>query len=314
MLVMTYNQYMSIRPLAIFDLPYLYSYRDQAIGLDSARVLTRGNPLGAVGLFAYVNPVRHIYSAILNGEGESVLGGVIHSRNQPFAKLLFIAPSSQLHHPNLPELIESLSAQAGSWGAFHVLAEVYETSDAFIALRRAGFSVYAWQRMWDVSEIAPATRAVDWTRIKPVHMPAVQSIYYQIVPPLLQPIEPQPKTSLGWLCNEGEKSYVSATQGVYGIVLMPLIHPEATNVSEKLASLISNLPDRRNRPVYVCVRSYQAWLEPVLADLGAKGANRQAVMVKHLAHMVKEGQTASAVPSGVSVQPSRVSRVEAKKQ
>jgi hypothetical protein len=144
-------------------------------------------------------------------------------------------------------------------------------------------------------------------------MPAVQSVYYQIVPALLQPIEPQPKSPSGWLCNEGEKCYVSSVQGVYGIVLSPLIHPEARDVSEKLASLIGHLPDRRNRPVYLCVRSYQAWLEPVLADLGAKGAERQAVMVKHLAHMVKEGQTSQAVPSGVSVQPSRVSRAEAKK-
>jgi hypothetical protein len=304
---------MLIRPLAIFDLPYLYSFRDEAVGLDVARTLTRGNPLGAVGLFAYVNPVRHIYSAIVNGEDDSVLGGVIHSRNEPFAKLLFIAPSSQLHHPELPALIESLSVQAGSWGAFHVLAEVDETSDAFVALRRAGFSVYAWQRMWDVSDLTESNQAVEWARVKPIHMPAVQSIYYQIVPALLQPIEPQPKIGLGWMCDDGVKCYVSATQGVYGIVLSPLIHPEATDVSEKLASLISNLPDRRNRPVYVCVRSYQAWLEPVLADLGAKGGTRQAVMVKHLTHLVKEGQTAPAVPSGVSVQPSRVSRADAKK-
>lgn len=310
---MKYNQSMSIRPLAIFDLPYLYSFRDEVVELDAARTLTRGNPLGAVGLFAYVNPARHIYSAILNGEQESILGGVIHTRNEPFAKLLFLAPSSQLGHPDLPKLIESLSAQAGSWGAFHVLAEVDETSEAFVALRKAGFSVYAWQRMWDVSEITEADRAIEWRRVKSVHMPLVQSIYYQIVPPLLQPIEPLPKTRLGWMCNEGEKCYVSETQGVYGIVLSPLIHPEAANVSEKLASLIGDLPDRRSRPVYVCVRSYQTWLEPVLEDLGARAADRQAVMVKHLAHMVKEGQTAPAVPSGVSVQPSRVSRVEAKK-
>ena len=96
-------------------------------------------------------------------------------------------------------------------------------------------------------------------------------------------------------------------------MLSPLIHPEATQVGEKLASLITHLPERRNRPVYVCVRSYQAWLEPVLADLGARGADRQAVMVKHLAHLIKEGQTQQAVPSGVSVQPSRVSRIEGKK-
>jgi len=303
---------MTIRPLAIFDLPYLYSFRDQAIGLDTARTLTRGNPLGAVGLFAYVNPARHIYSAIINGDGATVLGGIIHSRNDAFAKLLFIAPTSQLHHPDLPELIENLSAQAGGWGAFHVLAEVQETSDAFIALRRAGFSVYAWQRMWDVSAVVETSGSCTWTRVKSIDMPSVQSLYHQIVPPLLQPVEPHPKTALGWMCNEGAKCYVSATQGVYGIVLAPLIHPEATNVSAKLACLVNNLPDRRNRPVYICVRSYQAWLEPVLADLGAQGANRQAVMVKHLARMVKEEQAVQAVPSGVSVQPSRVSRVEGK--
>ncbi|HUF00083.1 MAG TPA: hypothetical protein VMN99_12570 [Anaerolineales bacterium] len=304
---------MSIRPLAILDLPYVYSFRDQAFGLDTARTLTRGNPLGAVGLFAYVNPARHIYSAIVNGKGEPVFGGIIHSRNETFAKLLYIAPSSQLGHPDLPELIENLSVQAGSWGAFHVLAEVDERSDAFVALRRAGFSVYAWQRMWDVSEITKASQSFDWMRVKSVHVPSVQSLYYQIVPPLLQPIEPQPKSALGWMCNEGVKSYVSATQGVYGIVLLPLIHPEATDVSAKLASLISSLPDRRNRPVYVCVRSYQAWLEPVLADLGAHGADRQAVMVKHLAHLVKDEQTVPAVPTGVSIQPSRLSRADEKK-
>jgi hypothetical protein len=310
---MTYNFSMSIRPLAIFDLPYLYSFRDQAIGLDTARTLTRGNPLGAVGLFAYVNPARHIYSAIVNGAEESVLAGIIHSRNDAFAKLLFIAPSSQVDHPYLPELIENLAEQAGEWGAFHVLAEVDERSDAFIALRKAGFSVYAWQRMWDVSAVVDAGPSFDWMRVKSVHLPAVQSLYHQIVPPLLQPMEPQPKTALGWMCNEGVRGYVSATQGAYGIVLSPLIHPEATDVSSKLASLISNLPDRRNRPVYVCVRSYQAWLEPVLADLGAQGADRQAVMVKHLARMVKEEQTVPAVPAGASIQPSRVSRAEGKR-
>ena len=304
---------MSIRPLALLDLPYLYSFRDAAIGLDTARTLTRGNPLGAVGLFAYVNPARHIYSAIVNGEGESVLGGIIHYRDDTFAKLLYIAPSSQLNHPGLPELIENLAVQAGTWGAFHVLAEVDERSDAFVALRKAGFSVYAWQRMWDVSEITEAGSGSDWIRVKSVHLPSVQSLYHQIVPPLLHPFEPQPKSPTGWMCNEGVKCYVSMVHGVYGIVLTPLIHPEATDVSKKLASLINNLPDRRNRPVYLCVRSYQAWLEPVLADLGAQGADRQAVMVKHLARLVKEEQAVPAVPSGARVQPSQVSRVDGKK-
>jgi len=305
---------MSIRPLALLDLPYLYSFREEAVGLDTARRLTRGNPLGAVGLLSYVNPARHIYGAIANGNKESVVGGIIHSPDETFAKMLYLAPASQLSHPDLPGLIDNLSAQAGSWGAFHVLAEVDELSAAFVSLRKSGFSVYAWQRMWDVSDIVEASQEFDWMKVKSVHLPSVQSLYHQIVPPLLQPMEPQPKSANGWMCNEGEKCYVSLTQGVYGMVLSPLIHPEATNVSEKLASIITKLPDRRSKPVYVCVRSYQAWLEPVLADLGAKGADRQAVMVKHLAHLVKEEQTVrSAQPAAVRVQPSQVNRIEKEK-
>jgi len=107
---------MTIRPLALLDLPYIYSFRDEAVGLDTARVLTRGNPLGAVGLLSYVNPSRHIYSAIADGEDDSVLGGIIHTPNDAFAKLYYLAPSSKLDHPYLPDLIENLSSQAGTWG------------------------------------------------------------------------------------------------------------------------------------------------------------------------------------------------------
>ena len=304
---------MSIRPLALLDLPYLHSFREEVVGLDTTRALTRGNPLGAVGLLSYVNPTRHIYSAIANGEEDSILGGIIHQQDETFAKLYYLAPYSQIEHPDLPALIDNLTEHAGTWGAFHVLAEVDETNNAFISLRKSGFSVYAWQRMWDVSSIADAGSGSKWTRVKSVDIPVVQNLYHQIVPPLLHPVEPQPKTAIGWMCNEGAKCYISVSHGMHGIVLAPLIHPEATDVSEKLSALISNLPGRRGRPVYVCVRSYQAWIEPVLADLGAKAAERQAVMVKHLAKLVKDATVARATqPAGVSVQPSRVNHMEAK--
>lgn len=300
---------MSVRPLDLRDLPSLYRFRSEALGLDAARTLTRGNPLGAVGLLAYINPARHIYAAVADGADAAVLGGVIHTRGQSFAKLLYLAPSANLANPELPALLENLSAQAGAWGALHVLAEVDETSDAFPALRRAGFAMYAWERMWDVSQIPAADSGSGWTRVKSVHLPMLQSLYHQIVPPLLHPVEPQPGAMPGWMCNEGGKCYASLVHGVYGMVLMPLIHPEAIQVGQKLAALVGSLPDRRTRPVYVSVRSYQAWLEPVLEDLGARAGERQAVMVKHLTRLVKDEQAVRAVqPAGASVQPSRSSR------
>ncbi|MFZ5879914.1 MAG: hypothetical protein ACOY0R_11135 [Chloroflexota bacterium] len=306
---------MPIRPLDLRDLPNLYRFRDEAIGLDTARMLTRGSPLGAAGLISYVNPARHIHTAVAEGDGAAVLGGVIHSLGETFAKLLYVAPSSRLDHPDLPALIEHLCAEAGSWGAFHVIAEVDETSQAFPSLRRAGFSVYAWQRMWDVSQLNGGQAKIRWERMREAQITAVQSLYQQIVPPLLHPVEPMPKHAAGFICNEGVKCYVHLNAGANGIALSPLIHPEAVEVGAKLSNLVETLPGRRGRPVYLCVRSYQAWLEPVLADLGASAGPRQAVMVKHLARLIKDEQAVRTTqPAGVSVQPSHLSRMDGGKK
>lgn len=321
---------MSIHSLDLLDLPALYRYRSEAISLDSARLLTRGNPLGAIGVMAYINPRRHIYSAVSTDDGPTLVGGIIHTNGEGFAKLLYLAPASQMDHPALPALIENLTAQAGTWGALHVLAEVDEVSTAFVPLRKAGFSVYAWQRIWDVTPLATASTTRDsdgnhtekvngngkhkWARVDSENLPAVQNLHHQIVPPLLQPVEPAPKEPIGYICNEGVRAYVSVYTGMVGVVLYPLIHPDVADVSTKLASLISTLPNRGGRPVYVCVRSYQAWLEPVLEDLGAKATERQAIMVKHLARLVKEEQSVRAKqPANVSVPASGMSRLEGKK-
>ncbi len=306
---------MNPRPLDILDVPTLARYRNLAVLLDTARALTRGNPMGAAGFLSYLNPARHIYTGVTYENGTTLLGSVIHTNGDSFAKLVYLAPQTQLTHPGLPALIEHLAGEAGKWGAFHVLAELDETSDAFPALRQAGFSVYAWQRIWDVSHVTPAESATTWVRAQSIHLAAVQSLYYQIVPPLLQPVEQAPKRTGGFISTEDMKCYVNLTHGRVGILLTPLIHPEATQVAAKLASLLNHLPNRLNRPVYLCIRSYQAWLEPALEDLGGRPAGqRQAVMVKYLARTVKDEQALRAAqPAGVSVQPSQISSIEKKK-
>ncbi len=320
---------MSVHSLDLLDLPTLYRYRGEAISLDTARLLTRGNPLGAIGVMAYMNPRRHIYSAVSHEDGVTLTGGIIHTNGDLFAKLLYLAPASEMQRASLPALIENLAAQAGAWGALHVLAEVDETSPAFVPLRKAGFSMYAWQRIWDVTPLAAGANDKDghgqpsngnghakhdWRRVDSINLASVQSLYHQIIPPLLQPVERAPQRPTGFICNEGQRAYVGVNTGMTGIVLFPLIHPEAGDVRSKLASLISSLPNRGGRPVYVCVRSYEAWLEPVLEDLGAKASERQAIMVKHLVRLVKDEQAVLAKqPATVSVQPSHMTRMEGKK-
>ncbi len=141
-------------------------------------------------------------------------------------------------------------------------------------------------------------------------LPAVQNLHYHIVPPLMHPVEPAPNRVVGFVYSENIKCYASVTSGMYGIVLTPLIHPDERNVSKIISALVSSLPDRRGRKVYLNVRSYQTWLEPALEDLGAQVSPRQAVMVKHLARLIKDGQTARAMPAAAGVQASRISRMD----
>jgi len=302
---------MTIRSLDFLDLPTIARYRNEVLSLDSARALTRGHPLGAMGLLAYINPARHLYAAISNGGDSTLLGGIIHTRDETFAKLLYLAPLSNLHDPQLPALIEHLTSQAGEWKVFHVIAEVDESNKVFPALRTSGFSVYAWQRLWDVSQVEETESGSksSWRRVQSVNLPAVQSLHYQIVPQLLHPIEPAPNRVNGFV-HEEMKCFANVISGVYGVVLTPYIHPDEDDVEEKIISLLANFPNRRNRKIYLNVRSYQTWLEPALEDLGAKASQRQAVMVKHLARLVKEGKPARVVPNNVGVQPSRMSRME----
>jgi hypothetical protein len=296
---------MTVRSLDLLDLPSLPRYRRDVLPLDSARTLTRGNPLGAVALLAYLNPRRHLYTAICTGDGLSLMGQVVQSEGETFARLTFLAPNELLGAGEAP-LLEHLSGQAGEWGALHLLAEVDERSKAFNSLRQVGFAMYAWQRVWKLATPSKEIEA-GWQETDSSDIPAIQSLYSQIVPALIQPVEVMPRKPGGLVCRSNGKiqAYVGLTYGPAGIWVQPLIHPDAEAVPERITALFHNLPDRRERPVYVCVRSYQAWLEGVLEDLGASAGPRQAVMVKHLTVAIKSAQPAHVVKQpAVSVQPS----------
>lgn len=285
---------MKTRPLDILDLPTIARYRNQALSLDASRLLTRGNPLGAGGFLSYFNPVRHIYTCVAQENNVTLLGNVIHSGQDSFAKLVYLAPIAELAHAGLMDLVEDLATEAGKWGAFHLRAELEETSDAFPSLHKTGFSVYASQRIWDISHLTPGPANEHWAPAQPIHLPAIQTLHYQIIPPLLQPVEKTPKQASGLMSSDGVKCYINLVRGPRGILLTPLIHPETDHVAERLVSLLNHIPTRGNRPVYLCIRSYQEWLEPVLENLGAKTSPKQAVMVKHLARMIKEEQPVSS--------------------
>lgn len=116
---------MIVRSLDVLDLPLLSRYRRDMLSLDSARILTRGDPLGAVALLSYLNPRRHIYTAVAADNGTSLMGQITLHEEETSARVTFLAPVKDINGLTQP-LLDHLVTQAGEWGAFHLLADVDE--------------------------------------------------------------------------------------------------------------------------------------------------------------------------------------------
>jgi len=283
---------MTVRSLDFLDLLTLSHYRRDVLPLDNARVLTRGDPLGALAMLSYLNPRHFIYTAVASENGNSLMGQVTLKDDETSARLTFLAPGDNLNSLTLP-LLDHLSRQAAEWGAFHVLAEVDEECQCFHSLRQAGFAMYAWQRIWKLPHLDGSNEDQTWRMVEETDWPAVQSLHDQIVPALIQPVDTLSRRVAGLVCRlEGSlQAYVAVASGARGIWLQPLVPPDTGCGPERLVGLSHLVSGWESRPVFVCVRSYQAWLETALEDLGAEAGTRQAVMVRRLAKTVKVEQT-----------------------
>lgn len=283
---------MGVRQFDWRDLPTLRRCRRDSVFLDSALLLTRGSQQMTGALFSYLAPSLGIFTCVSNGESSldgRMIGQFIHTGGSPFSHLTFLAPSNALQTCSISPLVEYMMALSGERGAFRLLADVDEQSLAFEALRKCGFVVYSRQCIWqlDVPGIAEA-RKPAWRVVADLDMIPVRNLYNNLVPGLVQQIEPfaQSKTTLprGMVYFENGEllAFVELKYGQHGIWVQPFIHPDTEDVQQYLLDLLNKIPDRRSRPVYVCVRSYQAWLELAIDELGGRAGPRQAVMARQL--------------------------------
>ncbi len=293
---------MTIRPLNLFDLPILGHYRRKLLALDSEQVLTRGDLLGLTTLLPFLNPGQHIFTAIQENDLISVMGQVTQTNRDTFARISFLSPGDALEDE--APLLDHLILQAGNWGALYVVAEVDEQNVVFKSLRKAGFSMYAWQKVWQLTGGGESNSQVQWMPPSAIEMLAVQSLYTQIVPALLQPVDAMPRKTGGLICivDGNIQMYASIISGPVGIWIQPLVHPDAAHTADCLQSLLRVIPNRGGRPVYICIRSYQAWLESTLEEIGARPSPQQAVMVKHLAALLRD-EVKVNVPEKAFVKP-----------
>jgi hypothetical protein len=107
-----------------------------------------------------------------------------------------------------------------------------------------------------------------------------------LVPALVQQVEPPPTgQDKGWVYwHNGElHSYLDLDIGPEGIWAHPYFHPATHDHEQLLAASFGKLLQQFERPLYICIRSYQGWMNTTLERMGLQRCAAQAVMVKRLA-------------------------------
>jgi hypothetical protein len=286
------------------DLPVLHRYRNCGMFLDTALVLTRGAVLAPTRvLFSATGMDTGVYTYLCENDALPKQPLLLQANHQPgstFARLSFVAPEQAIASVDLAVLFDYLAQAMGEHGAFHILAEVDERSQAFEALRRASFAVYGIQRIWKLeSKNTERLETSAWHRCNSQEMVRVRSLYNDLVPGLVQQVEPLPKDHLKGMVYYQDgivKAYVELRYGPQGIWMQPFIHPDVHDFDGPFVELLNSLPKRRGRSVYICVRSYQSWLEGMLEAAGAAPDSSQAVMVRHLS-VVRRATQAVSIPA-----------------
>ena len=193
-------------------------------------------------------------------------------------------------------LLDDLIVATGSRGAHNLIAEVHETGPEFPVIRQAGFAVYTRQDIWISEEFSEADNHAELRDFRELDDWDVFVLYSNIVPRLIQSVEPNPPIHTGnnWVLREGDElsAHVHINDGPVASWMRLFIHPNAHTKPKSIiqAALAAGQPSKE-RPVYCCVRRYQSWLQGPLQEAGFRYWGSQAVMVKHMTKAVKQQST-----------------------
>lgn len=222
-----------------------------------------------------------------------LISQVLHKAGDRSASLNFLVIENSSDSNEVLELWDYLNSKAGEMGALNVLAEVSESSPIFESLRKAGFSPYGWEAAWKLPKKVNLNSDPDheWSIAVPTDDPQLRSLYQSLIPPIVQAAEAFSNGGTRRLVyreNDEIVAFVESSTGPNGLYLRPLIHPAVLDINTLLSSLIGQF-NNIGQPVYLQVRSYQAWLLNTLEIIGGESSNHFTLLVKHLAILQRNG-------------------------
>jgi hypothetical protein len=295
-----------IRPFNLRDLPLLRRLSEQGVFLHTESALANNLSPLREALFSLVGGDYPTYVWKLDQGPATGFIQLMLEENEQHARIIYISPNDEAADSGeddneqisnedvwLP-LLDQAVIEVGSRGIHSLIAEVSETGAELLLLRRAGFAIYTRQDIWrlDVVDDPPAAH-LELAPRRPVDDWDIQLLYGNMVPRLVQLVEPVPPLSRGggWLLREnGELTAFGHLRfGSIATWLRLFIHPNAeAQADEIVAAMVQVARRKAARPIYCCVRRYQSWLQRPLQDAGFVHCGSQAVMVKHTVHHLSQ--------------------------
>lgn len=301
-----------VRPFHLRDLPLVHRLSEQGVPLHTKSSLinsvqpVRNALIGLVG--------GELYTYVWKGDNRQLAGFIqlTLEEDSHHGQINYLSTSqktTELHttngngsngrSPQTPSetawlnLLDEAIIVAGRSGLHSLVAELNENSPNLPTLRRAGFAVYTRQDIWMLDTavlhqqpdlLQKRTSADDWE---------VQLLYANIVPRMVQLVEPMPPLyhGDGWVLREGDElaAFVHIHDGDVATWMRLFIHPNAeARIDEIVHAALAIIKPTAEHPVFCCVRRYQSWLQNSLLRHGFSLWDNQAVMVKHTVHHVKK--------------------------
>lgn len=241
-------------------------------------------------LLTAINPAYDVLTAVCEPDesGKRLISQIRFQIGSQSAKLGFLILDED-DEGAITALLEEMIKTAGTWGALNVTCELESDALFYEAFRHADFNVWAKQKFWRFKRVPREYMAgkFQWRVWHSDDARAMRGLYNAVIPKLFHNLEPLSlRAMLGMVYYNAEgvlQAYADMVYGPRGIWILPIIHPTTADKPEVLLGLLSGLPFPGKRPIYMCVRSYQPWLEGVLGRMDAEVSPEQVLMVKHLA-------------------------------
>lgn len=207
------------------------------------------------------------------------------------ARLNWVLPLGFTEKDPLPELLDNLAMEAGLRGAKFMLASTRVDSCLFETLRRAGYCLYGWQCIWEISKNSIKTHSQQATWFKPDSLDAFEltKLQHKLLSPAAQSVTAfavQTLPDFALKIDGVLKGYARVNCFNNKVLIAPVFVNNLEDLENILAVLKNEFFPSIDK-IYLLQTADSGWLTADLEKIGTRLTLREELLVKHFAAVQK---------------------------